>query len=256
LGQGVSDAAEFNIFGVLAGSSTPHMQQPIFAVYLSRKFEDDSEITFGGVREERMESPLTWVPVSVEGYWQFQFTDILVDGKSLNLCKKYGKRLCQGVVDTGSSLFMGPEQDVVPLLTALKFPHDTKQNCSDKQVFPKLSFAIGGKTFDMSPDDYMDRSSADGLAAGTKECWAHMMPIGDTGRGPIFVMGMPFLRAFYTAFDVKQKRIGFAVAKHGKGALKAKADSTIVPLKAFAPKKTKAKVAPKSTAAKTAPKKK
>jgi hypothetical protein len=234
LGQSVSDAAEFNIFGVMATNSTPHMRQPIFAVYLGRRIEDDSEITFGGVREERMESPLTWVPVSVEGYWQFQFADILVDGKSLGLCKKHGKNQCQGVIDTGSSLFMGPDQDLVPLLTALKFPHDTQRNCSETEVFPKLAFVIANKRFEMSPEDYMDRSQ-DGHQPGTQTCWAHMMPVRDTGRGPIFVMGMPFLRAFYTAFDVTKKMIGFAVAKHENAALKKQDGSTDTPLIALRP---------------------
>jgi len=234
LGQAVSDAPEFNIFGVLASNATPQMHQPIFAVYLGRKIEDDSEITFGGVREERMASPLTWVPVSVEGYWQFQFSDISVGGKSLGLCKKYGKRQCQGVVDTGSSLMMGPDKDLVPLLKALGFPKDTQQNCSESQVFPELSFVIGGKTFTMQPDDYMDRSTDGHTDAGMQNCWAHMMPVGDTGRGPIFVMGMPFLRAFYTAFDVKQKKLGFAIAKHEKRILKERdglADDLLVALR-------------------------
>jgi len=235
LGQGVSDAPEFNIFAVLASESTPKMKQPIFAVYLGRNIEDDAEISFGGVREERMKGPMTWVPVSVEGYWQFSFSDFLVDGKPMNLCKKYGKRQCQGVVDTGSSLFMGPDQDLEPLLKALKFPGSTKQNCSKAQVFPKLSFVIAGKTFEMEADDYMDRSKQDDSAAGMETCWAHMMSIGDTGRGPIFVMGMPFLRAFYTAFDVKQKKIGFAVAQNGKKTLKARDGAAIDNLAAFAP---------------------
>lgn len=234
LGQGVSDAPEFNIFAVLASDSKPKMQQPIFAVYLGRNIEDDSEISFGAVREERMRGPMTWVPVSVEGYWQFTFSDMLVDGKPLDLCKKYGKRQCQGVVDTGSSLFMGPDPDLVPLLHALQFPGSTKQNCSKTKVFPKLSFVIAGKTFEMQADDYMDRSEQD-APAGMQTCWAHMMSIGDTGRGPIFVMGMPFLRAFYTAFDVKQKKIGFAVANHAKHALKEQSGSTIDKLAAFAP---------------------
>jgi hypothetical protein len=243
LGQAVSDSPEFNIFGVLASNSTPHMHQPIFAVYLSRKMEDDTEITFGGVRQERMETPLTWVPVSVEGYWQFQFEDILVDGKSLDLCKKYGERKCQGVVDTGSSLFMGPEQDIVPILKALKFPHDTKQNCTEGQAFPKLSFVIANHTFEMAADEYMDREESH--AAGAQTCWAHFLPMGDTGRGPIFVMGMPFLRSFYTAFDVQQKRLGFAVAKHKKEALKQTAELADTPLYSYAPSKTKAKHAAK-----------
>merc|ERR1719240_1255398 len=108
---------------------------------------------------------------------------------------------------------MGPQDDLVPLLTALRFPHDTKQNCSTTEKFPKLSFVIANKSFEMEADDYMDRTS-DGAPAGKQTCWAHMMPIGDTGRGPIFVMGMPFMRAFYTAYDVKEKRIGIARANH------------------------------------------
>ena len=81
---------------------------------------------------------------------------------------------------------------------------------------------------------------------GQGTCWAQLMPVGDTGRGPgqgaqhqiakhafsgaIFVLGMPFLRAFYTVYDVeakavclvaecrseldKAKRMGIARAKH------------------------------------------
>jgi hypothetical protein len=236
LGQGAgvnSDAAEFNVFGVLASDSKPAMQQPIFAVYLGRNIQDDSEISFGAVREERMQGPMTWVPVSVEGYWQFTFSDILVDGKPLGLCKKYGKRECQGVVDTGSSLFMGPDPDLVPLLKALQFPGSTKQNCSKTKVFPKMSFVIAGKNFEMQADDYMDRTE-EGAPPGMQTAWAHMMSIGDTGRGPIFVLGMPFLRAFYTAFDVKQKRIGFAVANHDKKQLTSKPGSTIDNLVGYA----------------------
>jgi len=144
---------------------------------------------------------------------------------------------------------MGPDTDLVPLLSALKFPHDTKQNCSEKDTFPKLSFVIANKTFEMGADDYMDRSQDD-HAPGTQTCWAHMMPIGDMGRGPIFVMGMPFLRAFYTAFDVQQKRIGFAVAKHDKVALKENKDVTDAKLMTFAPKHETKAVAPAKIEAK------
>lgn len=213
LGQAVSDAPEFNIFGTLATNSTPSMHLPVFAVYLGRRIEDEAEITFGDVRRERMAEPLTWVPVSVEGYWQFQFTDFTVDGKPMNLCKQYGKRQCQGVLDTGSSLMMGPQDDLVPLLQALRFSNDTRRDCAEGEHFPKLGFVIANKTFEMAPEDYMDRSRSG--QQGVDACWAHLMPVRDTGRGPIFVLGMPFMRVFYTAYDVKEKKIGIALAKHG-----------------------------------------
>eukprot|EP00929_Paragymnodinium_shiwhaense_P043094 TRINITY_DN22200_c0_g1_i1.p1 TRINITY_DN22200_c0_g1~~TRINITY_DN22200_c0_g1_i1.p1 ORF type:complete len:468 (+),score=113.15 TRINITY_DN22200_c0_g1_i1:89-1492(+) len=213
LGQAVSDADEFNVFAELATKSTPKMHMPVFAVYLGRRIEDEAEITFGDVRKERMASELTWVPVYEEGYWQFQFSEVLIDGKPLNLCKKYGERQCQAVLDTGSSLMMGPQHDLTPILKALSFVNDTQRNCSTKEKFPSLSFVIQNKTFTMDPDDYMDRSR-NNHPVGQESCWAHMMPVGDTGRGPIFVLGMPFLRAFYTAYDVKNKKIGIALANH------------------------------------------
>jgi hypothetical protein len=215
LGQDISDAPEFDVFGVLARNSTPRMHRPIFAVYLGRGLQDESEITFGDIRPERAASPFTWLNVSEEGYWQFQFTDFLVDGKPTGLCNKYGQRGCQGVLDTGSSLVMGPKADLDQLLVLLRFGNSTQMNCSANATFPTLGFKVGESSFIMEPDDYMDREHDATLPQGTDNCWAHLMPVGDTGRGPIVVLGMPFMRAFYTAYDAGQKRIGIASAARG-----------------------------------------
>lgn len=215
LGQSLSDAEQFNVFTVLSQNATPSLKRPVFAVYLGRHVEDEAEITIGDYHESRMASPLTWVNVSQEGYWQFQFADILVDGKPTSLCNKYGARQCQAVLDTGSSLMMGPQADLDPLIGLLGFANNTQQNCTAAKRFPKLGFLVGGQKFEMDPDEYMDRAHDKGLPTGVDNCWAHLMPVGDTGRGPIFVLGMPFLRAFYTVYDVQSKRIGIARASHG-----------------------------------------
>jgi hypothetical protein len=215
LGQAVSEAPEFNIFQMLANSSTPKMKEPIFAVFLGKHMADDSEITFGGVRKERMTGDMSWFDVSEEGYWQFQFTDFAIDGKATGICNRYGSRGCQAVLDTGSSLMMGPSYDLGKVIKLLNFGNDTTMNCTAETKFPKLGFKIGGKMFEMEPDDYMDREFDASLPKGTDSCWAHLMPIGDTGRGPIFVLGMPFLRKFYTAYNVEEKKIGIAVSNQG-----------------------------------------
>jgi hypothetical protein len=236
LGQSISDAAEFNIFGVLSQSATPKMSSAIFAVYLGRHVSDDAEITFGSVREERMASPLTWVDVSEEGYWQFSFEDFLIDGKPTGLCQKYDKHHCQAVLDTGSSLMMGPKADLDQLLVLLHFGNSTTQNCTPETFrYPKLGFKIAGKNFEMEPDDYMDRSRDETTPKDMELCWAHLMPIGDTGRGPIVVLGMPFLRTFYTAYNMKDKKIGIAVAKHERLHDVSLADAANEPLVAVRP---------------------
>merc|ERR1719329_1595184 len=87
-------------------------------------------------------------------------------------------------------------------------------NCTHAVKFPKLGLVIGNVSHEIEPDDYMDRSHDPKAPKGVDTCWSHLMPVGDTGRGPIFVLGMPFLRAFYTIYDVKASQIGFAKAKH------------------------------------------
>merc|ERR1719215_1475120 len=123
-----------------------------------------------------MDSALKWVNVSEQGYWQFQFGDILVDGKPTGLCKKYGSRQCQGVLDTGSSLMMGPQKDLDVLLGMLNFDRDTQKNCTARDTFPKLGFMIGGELMEMEPQDYMDRSHDPKQHKDTDVCWAHLMP--------------------------------------------------------------------------------
>merc|ERR1719335_2017649 len=142
-----------------------------------------------------MASAFTWVNVSEEGYWQFDLADFAVDGKKAGICSRFGERGCQAVLDTGSSLMMGPKHDLDKLIGLLNFGKDTQRNCTDKEYtsFPKLGFFINGTLFEMAPEDYMDRQHDPKLPKGVENCWAHLMPVGDTGRGPVFVLGMPFL---------------------------------------------------------------
>merc|ERR1719263_1428968 len=47
-------------------------------------------------------------------------------------------------------------------------------------------------------------------------CWLGLLPVPDTGKGPLIVLGYPFLRQVYTVLDAGDTpRVGFAPAKHG-----------------------------------------
>merc|ERR1719454_867700 len=102
------------------------------------------------------------------------------------------------------------------LIKMLQEKLNVTENCTGRN-FPTLGFTMmsnDGKehTLTMDAEDYMDRE----MSEGTDYCWAHLLPIGDTGRGPIFVLGMPFLRKFYTAYNMEQKKIGIALAQQDK----------------------------------------
>ncbi|CAE7672040.1 Ctse [Symbiodinium pilosum] len=215
LAQSLNENTEFNVAQNLlkGGLYDGTMKKPVFSVYLGRKVEDEAEITFGDYHDSRMSSALHWINVSKEGYWQFQFDDITVDGKTTGLCAKHAEKRCQAVLDTGSSLVMGPREDLDAILELLTFKEGTQMPCAASRHFPKLGIRIGTQNFEMEADEYIDRSDPE-QADGQGTCWAQLMPVGDTGRGAIFVLGMPFLRAFYTVYDVEAKRMGIARAKH------------------------------------------
>jgi hypothetical protein len=119
-----------------------------------------------------------------------------------------GDGTIQALLDTGSSLMMGPEQIVSSLLSSI----GAEENCTNQidGGFPSVSFTLpDGLELTMAPEDYMDQLVlADGVY-----CWSHFLPMPDTAKGAALVLGMPFLRAFYSVFDVAGSRVGFAKAR-------------------------------------------
>merc|ERR1719270_2210782 len=104
---------------------------------------------------------------------------------------------------------MGPQTIVNGLLTAI----GVRENCTDQieKGFPSFSLVLpDGMKLTLTPEDYMDQLV---LADGTY-CWAHLMPMPETAKGASLVLGMPFLRAFYSVFDASGSRLGFAKARH------------------------------------------
>jgi len=60
----------------------------------------------GGIDNAHFSGDRTWVPVSRQGYWQFDMDDISVESQSLQFCD--GNNPCTAIADTGTSLLAGP----------------------------------------------------------------------------------------------------------------------------------------------------
>merc|ERR1719188_465299 len=160
---------------------------------------DDSEVTFGGYRPERLASDIIWAPVKVESWWQVEIDDITFNNQPKNLC--HGA--CQVAVDTGTSMLAGPSE----LVEKLNEMVGAKEDCSNFNELPNLGFQIGDAVLNLRPDDYMDRSSSG--------CSMSLMELDvPPPKGPVFIFGDPFLRRFVTIYDRSKPAVGFAVAKH------------------------------------------
>mmetsp|Transcript_44956 Transcript_44956/g.103940 ORF Transcript_44956/g.103940 Transcript_44956/m.103940 type:complete len:435 (-) Transcript_44956:123-1427(-) len=201
LGLSLPQMAEGPHFSVLDQLvSAGILKESIFAVFFGNDGEE-SEITFGMYRESSMSSDLFWAPVTVQGYWQVQMDDVMLGGERQSLCTGHTK--CQVAVDTGTSLLAGPSDVVHKFSEELKVEED----CSNLRSLPDISFVVAGRVLSLAAEDYVTQSLGG--------CSLGIMSLDiPPPKGPLFIFGDPFLRKYYTIYDRKNLRVGFALAKH------------------------------------------
>jgi len=176
------------------------LKQSLFGVFFGNDGEE-SEITFGEMRQDRMAGELYWAPVTEQGYWQVEMRDVLLDKDPLGLCS--GKDRCKVAVDTGTSLLAGPSDVVDMLIEKLAVAED----CSNFNELPTIGFVVGDNILRLEPEDYVSQNGG--------SCTLGLMSLDiPPPRGPLFIFGDPFLRKYYTVYDRANVRVGFAVAKH------------------------------------------
>jgi saccharopepsin len=197
----MSEGPSFNIFDCMVRDGI--LKENMFSFFFGAAEGEESEITFGQYRRERMSGELFWAPVSMPGYWQVEMSDITIQGAPQDVCQ--GK--CQVAVDTGTSLMAGPTDIVEHLTDKLSVASD----CSNYATLPEIAFIVGGHALSLQASDYVDKDDDD--------CQVAFMKLDiPPPKGPLFIFGDPFLRKYYTVYDRENMQVGFALAAHNNGA--------------------------------------
>merc|ERR1719282_1910238 len=183
------------------------LEHNIFAFYLSSGGKAGSTLTLGGTDPSFHTGDFSYVPLAKVGkllpYWLVSASDIKGAGESTKAC---GWLLgCDMVVDTGTSVLAGPPSSVDKLVSKIG---NVAEDCSNVASLPTITISMGGTDFDLGPDFYVIRAQDD---SGKEQC---QLGIEGVNAGvPIWILGDPFLRKYYTVWDAEQKRVGFAIAK-------------------------------------------
>ena len=92
------------------------VEAPVFSFYLNRDVNGTvgGELVLGGSDPDHFEGEHTYVPVTREGYWQFNMGEVMLKGAPSGICKDG----CAAIADTGTSLLAGPS-DVVAEINKL-----------------------------------------------------------------------------------------------------------------------------------------
>ncbi|XP_002064933.3 pepsin A [Drosophila willistoni] len=156
----------------------------------------------GGSNSSLYYGELIYTPVTVASYWQFNLQTIDFSDGSCPRCSGN----CTAIMDTGTSLIVGPSSDIMALNTQLGATFNSTYDlwlveCAIISTLPQLVLTIANTKFYIKPETYV-------LNLGTV-CASGLM---DLSGITFWIIGDVFLRQHYVEFDSTKQQMGIAPA--------------------------------------------
>ncbi|TGZ54799.1 Uncharacterized protein DBV15_11657 [Temnothorax longispinosus] len=202
LGMGYPALSHFKVPTVFQNMINEKMVTPIFSIYLNRKYENSfygGEMILGEPNRAYYKGEFTYVNVTKKKYWQFTMDKIQTE--NIVRCSEG----CQVIIDMGFSKIGGPPQDIADLKSKINVTDPV--DCNKISHLPRINFVIGGKKFELSGKDYIVKVREGICIIGFQD-----NPININTME--WILGDVFIRRYYTVFDMKNDRVGFARAKN------------------------------------------
>ncbi|KAI0733577.1 acid protease [Fomitopsis betulina] len=190
------------------------IDEPVFGIYvgpLSDDAESAGEITFGGVDESRISGDVQWFAQTSNLHWTFNATSFKLGNASAEL--PLYATTDTGVLPIGLPFdefiaalqaYPGSTLDETSLLTGgLIFPGNT--STAD---LPTLEIGLGSLLFNITGDQYIVPQSLYSALNITDDGNTHTWLA--SGGPSALTLGQKFLEHAYSAYDMKNKQIGFA----------------------------------------------
>ncbi|XP_030255564.1 pepsin A-like [Sparus aurata] len=174
------------------------VNEDVFSVYLNA--HKGSVVTFGGTDPNHYIAPITWIPLSSQRFWQITMDSITINGQVV-ACSGG----CQAIVDTGTSLVIGPQSDIdnINSLVGVTVKNgEYTVSCNDIPQMPDVTFHIQGKEFTLPSSAFIRQTKHYGCLTGF-----------DRGGHSEWLLGDIFLRQFYSIYSRAQNMVGLAKAK-------------------------------------------
>jgi len=191
------------------------VSDPLFAFWISknRTSQVGGLLSLGETNPKFYTGDITWNDVTTPDYWQIKVEGLTMDGRQGTIGCDRG---CEAIVDTGTSLIVGPVNDVYRLNTLigakLMWGGMWFVDCATADSLPTLSFTIQGKDFPLTSKEYIVPVKTSG---GIK-CLSAFTPLDIPSKvGKLWVLGDVFHSVYYTVYHFGNNQVGFATAVSG-----------------------------------------
>ena len=169
----------------------------VFAFYL----QDESgtgELTIGSTDATKYTGDVLYAAVTSDTYWEVGLTSIAAAGTTY-----VTSALC--IVDSGTSLIVGPSAAIASLMAGIGAKYSTTQGLyfvptASAGALPSIDITLGNSvTLTLTPSSYI-------LGASGTDTF-----LGFEGSSiSLWILGDVVIRPFYTIFDIANNQVGFA----------------------------------------------
>uniref|UniRef100_F6W228 renin n=1 Tax=Xenopus tropicalis TaxID=8364 RepID=F6W228_XENTR len=189
------------------------LQEDVFSVYYSRSYRDShlkpgGEIILGGSDPSYYTGSFQYLNLEKEGYWHIRMKGVSI-GAEILFCKDG----CSVAIDTGAAYITGPASSVSVLMKAIGATElaegEYTVDCDKISQLPDVSFHMGGNEYTLKGPAYILQQSQ----FGEEICSVAFTPLDiPPPVGPLWILGASFIGQYYTEFDRRNNRIGFATS--------------------------------------------
>ncbi|KAM4699436.1 renin [Discoglossus pictus] len=212
LGMGFPSQAIDDITPVFDRIMSEHvLQEDVFSVYYSRDahLNPGGEIILGGTDPSYYDGSFQYLSLKKKGYWQVNMKGVSV-GAEILFCKEG----CSVAIDTGAAYITGPAGSISVLMKAIGATELAEGeyivDCDKILQLPDISFYMGGQPYTLDGPAYVLRQSQFGEEICSVAFSALDIP---PPTGPLWILGATFIGKYYTEFDRRNNRIGFATSR-------------------------------------------
>eukprot|EP00560_Eucampia_antarctica_P008407 CAMPEP_0197825040 /NCGR_PEP_ID=MMETSP1437-20131217/2187_1 /TAXON_ID=49252 ORGANISM="Eucampia antarctica, Strain CCMP1452" /NCGR_SAMPLE_ID=MMETSP1437 /ASSEMBLY_ACC=CAM_ASM_001096 /LENGTH=425 /DNA_ID=CAMNT_0043424879 /DNA_START=33 /DNA_END=1307 /DNA_ORIENTATION=+ len=177
------------------------VEKPIFSFFLDSNKDgkvsnSNGELTFGGYDPKHYEGPIHWFAVTRALYWELHLNTIKfgsIEIKNVN-----------AIVDTGTSLLAGPPDEVAAFAkkagaTVIPYLPVHPIDCDKANTLPDLQLEIDGRILTIPGKDLVLKNPLGDLC---------VFAMAGLHKLQFWILGDPFLRTYYSIFNMEKKEIG------------------------------------------------